>query len=352
MRTSFNSKKSLQLGTRKLMQPEISLIVATRNRANSLKTLLDSLKKHGWLSTPSVEVLIIDNDPSDSSSENLCSSYSGLRYLRASERGKTNALNYGISQSSAGLIAFTDDDAIVDSKDWLFKMAAHFRENPNLGYVSGNVIAFETKTTAQTIWESKGGLSKGNLFKSWRNQELKADYGLKVWPLTEIFAGANSMIPRKVLLSIGLFNPLFGPGGVLPHGEFLELGYRIIRDGYDVLYDPNPKILHQHPDLKWDLQKKLFLYGRGDTSLHMYILLKYADLRSLWWALIGHQFRIVTRIIKSFRRKYPLPYEYLIFSLAGSILGPFFAIIKLPSFIRRQEILNREPNSIHTHDYD
>lgn len=332
------------------MQPEIALIIATRNRTNSLRNLLDTLKTNGWLNRPSVEVLIIDNDPDDSSSGDLCSGYSGLRYLRICERGKTNALNYGISQSSASLIAFTDDDAIVDSKDWLFTMATHFQENPNLGYVSGNVIAFETRTDAQRIWESKGGLSKGTTFKVWHTQQLKADYGFKVWPLTEIFAGANSMIPREVLLSVGSFNPLFGPGGILPHGEFLELGYRIIRARYDVLYDPNPKILHQHPAVKWDLQKKLFLYGRGDTSLHTYIFLKYADLRSLWWALIGHQFRIIGRIIKSFRREYPLPYEYLIFSLAGSILGLFFAVIKLPNLIGKQKMLNRQLHSIHTYD--
>lgn len=311
------------------MLPKVSLIIATRNRTSYLKNLLNSLESNGWLSQDSVEVLVVDNAPSDSSTETLCSSYDSLKYLSITESGKTIALNYAVYQSGGELLAFIDDDVIVDNTNWLFKMANHFVNQPNLGYVSGNVKAFQTTTDAQKIWEKKGGLSKGDVFKLWFNEQLKNDYTLKIWPLTEIFAGANSMIPKNVLLEIGLFNPIFGPGAALPHGEYLELGYRIIKAGYNVLYDPDAKILHQHPESSWELRKKLFLYGRGDTSLHTYIFVKYFDCRSLWWAAIGHQLRIITRMFNYLMGQYPLPPSYLLFSLLGSILGPLYTISKL-----------------------
>ncbi|NBD17278.1 MAG: hypothetical protein GVY04_14410 [Cyanobacteria bacterium] len=223
----------------------------------------------------------------------------------------------------ANLIAFIDDDVVIENSNWLDKMASHFERNSNLGYVSGNVRAFETLTYSQKIWEAKGGLSKGAKSTYWTNDALQSNYSNKVWPLFNIIAGANSMIPKHVFLKVGLFNILFDPGAPIPHGGSLEMGYRIIKSGYDLMYDSESIVLHQHPRDSWQLRKKLFIYGIGATSLHLYLFSKYKDLRSLVYALAGHILGILRNFPASLLGTYPLPVSYLLFSLLGSVFGFF-----------------------------
>jgi glycosyltransferase involved in cell wall biosynthesis len=314
----------------------ISLIIPTRNRSESLKILLDSLESHNWLKFPDIEVLVVDNASDNCITQKLCSLYS-IKYLYVDQTGQRNALNKGIQSASGDLLAFTDDDVIISSSDWLYRMADHFKEYSNLGYVSGNVKALETSTNAQKIWEKRGGLSKGNVSIFWSNDELISQYKFKIWPLIKICAGANSMIPRSVFEKVGLFHPLFDPGAPIPHGGSLEIGYRIIKAGYDLFYDHQALVFHQHPKTEKELHNKMFIYGIGDTAIHAYFFGKYRDYRSLWWAFGGYQLDLLNKIFKSVIGKYPLPLTYLLVSLLGSLYGSILPILKSKSFIELEE---------------
>jgi GT2 family glycosyltransferase len=301
---------------------KISLIIPTHNRTASLQRLLNSLRDYQWLSQLDVEVLVVDNSPDDSRTKDLCNCYDSVKYLYVAQPGQRNALNQGIMAASGDLLAFTDDDVVIASTDWLYRMAKHFLENPNLGYVSGNVKALETSTYAQQIWENHGGLGKGEASVYWSNKELLSNYKLKGWPLLKIIAGANSMIPKAVFDKVGLFNPFFDPGAPVPHGGSHEMGYRIIRAGYDLLYDHEAKVLHEHPKTEKELRKKIFTYCLGDTALHAYFFRKYKDYRSLWSAFGGYQFDLLIKMFKSIIGNYPLPPSYVFAALVGSMYGP------------------------------
>lgn len=326
------------------MMMNISLIVSTRNRTSSLQILLNSLRDYGWLSKSDVEVLVVDNAPDNFTTKDLCTSYTSVKYLYVADKGQRNALNQGIVAASGDLLAFIDDDVVISNSDWLYRMANHFSDNPNLGYVSGNVKALETSTYAQQIWEKRGGLSKGEVSVLWSNEELIKNYKLKIWPLIKIFAGANSMIPRLVFEKVGLFNPLFDPGAPIPHGGSLEIGYRIIKAGYDLFYDHEAKVLHQHPKTEKELRQKLFIYGIGDTAIHAYFFWKYKDYRSLWWILGGYQINLLSKIFKSLTGNYPLSFSYLILAFIGGGYGIILMILK-SSQVKSTEIYLKGSNN-------
>lgn len=166
----------------------------------------------------------------------------------------------------------------------------------------------------------KGGLSKGNRDKYFPKKDFNKK-NLKPWPLTKFCAGANCMIPRKILKKVGGYCEYFGPGAPIGHGESLEIGYRIIKAGYELYYDSKATIFHKHPKTEREIKEKLKLYGIGDTAIHMYLFLKYKDLRSLFWSLGGHQLYLIGNMLKSIMGQYPLRIDYIMYSLAGSSLG-------------------------------
>lgn len=304
---------------------QASIVVSTRHRQKDLEDFLSSLKNTGHLDRNDVEVIIVDNSDGDKATKNVCDKF-GVSYFRQTTRGKSKSLNFGMGKSIGQYLIFTDDDVIIDDKRWVDKFIAGFADNPSLGYLSGDVIALDLDNKIQSLWENKGGLSKGKGWRYWDNKKIVDSK--KVWPLTQFCVGANCAIPKSVFERTGPYCELLGPGGLIGHGESIEIGYRIIRAGYDVAYNPSIYLYHKHPSSERDLKKKLFLYGIGDTALHMHIFLKFKDWRSLRWSLYGHPTYSLKKIWKRVFGKYNLPISYIIYSLGGSVLGSWLYLYK------------------------
>lgn len=85
---------------------KVSVIVPTHNRVALLGRAIESAKAAG----SEVEVIVVDDASTDGTPE-LCTSLTGIRYIRLNKnRGLANARNVGIHESSSEFIAFLDDD--------------------------------------------------------------------------------------------------------------------------------------------------------------------------------------------------------------------------------------------------
>ncbi|MBN2052352.1 glycosyltransferase family 2 protein [Candidatus Woesearchaeota archaeon] len=308
------------------MKPKFSIIVPTRDRPKPIETFLQSLKQSKILERKDLEVIIINNSTKEPPIKSICDAYE-VHYLCERKTGKSYALNTGVAHAHGQYLVFTDDDVIVKDYSWIDKLYANFKKNDKIAYVSGNVTAHSIKTDAQRQWEKKGGLSKGNKSKYF-SQAYLSTFKLKPWPLTKICAGANCMIKKEPLEEAGGFCTLFGPGGQVGHGESLLIGYELIRRGYELYYEPNAIVHHNHPESETDIKQKLFLYAKGDTAIHMHIFLKYHDFRSLMWAYIGHPTYVTKNMLKYFIGQYALSPKYTFWTVSGSILGPYVYLYK------------------------
>ena len=120
----------------------ISVVVCTHNRSQSLAIALQSLACQKF-STPSVwEVLIVDNNSTDNTRE-VVEQFQSLypdhfRYLFEPRQGKSYALNTGIENARGDVLAFTDDDVIAEPT-WLANLASVFAEETWAG-VSGRTL--------------------------------------------------------------------------------------------------------------------------------------------------------------------------------------------------------------------
>jgi len=304
-------------------KPVFSIVVATKDRPAMIKRFLNNLKLSKITERNDTQVIIVDNNSNPiqaDATQKICSEYE-VMYLFESKKGQSYAINTGIKNATGRYIVFTDDDIEVKDPEWLDKMQSHFKTYPALGYVSGNVKANNLKTDAQKNWEKKGGLSKGDE-PIYFSRGFLSKFKFKPWPLAKICAGANSMVLKNVIDEVGGYSLIFNYGSrIIGHGGSLELGYRIIKAGYELYYDPNAVVFHNHPEDKKDIKRKLFYYAVGDTAINMYFFIKYRDFRSLFRAFGGHQAHVLKNIIRRIKGQYPLPINYLFYSLIGSGIG-------------------------------
>jgi len=124
---------------------KISYLIATKNRARTLKETIDSLQKqtvNDW------EAVIIDDHSTDET-ENLISKYKDdrLRYflLPSHMHGPANARNFGALMSASPILAILDSDDAAYPKRTEVTLKS-FRENPTADIFYGNIDVLVEET--------------------------------------------------------------------------------------------------------------------------------------------------------------------------------------------------------------
>src|SRR5258706_1006326 len=106
--------------------PFASVIVATHDRPSHLAKCLHSLLA---LEYPRYEIIVVDNAPSTTETaelvQDICRQNPHVRYMREDRPGPSWARNCGIAAAQGEILAFTDDDVVVD-RCWLVRLVRGF----------------------------------------------------------------------------------------------------------------------------------------------------------------------------------------------------------------------------------
>jgi glycosyltransferase involved in cell wall biosynthesis len=120
----------------------ISVVVCTRDRAARLDRMLRSLHEMATPAALEWEVLVVDNGSRDGTRDVVTAfarrAKMPTRYLFEKRRGLSRARNAGVRAARGDVVAFTDDDCLVDSQ-WVARIDAEFRADVELGIVGGRV---------------------------------------------------------------------------------------------------------------------------------------------------------------------------------------------------------------------
>ncbi len=103
------------------MDLTMDIAICTHGRPDALARCLGSLQAIG-LPCEKIGVLIIDNAPQDQRTALAVTEYPGVRYILEPKPGLDFARNRALVESSAELLAFIDDDVVVD-RCWLRGLA-------------------------------------------------------------------------------------------------------------------------------------------------------------------------------------------------------------------------------------
>jgi GT2 family glycosyltransferase len=241
----------------------VRVVVATRDRPAALAVCLDSLLRQDYRH---FEIVVVDNAPSSAATAELVGgryTQSGLvRYLREDRPGLGHAHNRGIADAIAPIIAFTDDDVIVDPQ-WLATIAQNFAEASTVGCVTGLILPAELDTRAQYWTERHGGFGKGFSRRTFDLAANRPKDRLFPFAAGAFGSGANMAFRTSALARIGGFDPALGAGTLAKGGDDLAAFASVVRAGYSLVYEPAAIVWHHHRRSEEGMRRQAYGYGVG-----------------------------------------------------------------------------------------
>lgn len=230
---------------------KVSVILCTYDRCHSLATALESVAVSQMPDSFSWEVLVVDNNSKDKTRdvvEEFGQRYPGqFRYLFEPQQGKSYALNAGIREARGQILAFMDDDVVVDAK-WLQNLTSVF-QNEEWAGAGGRILPERAFTPpAWLSLDGKYALAPLAIF----------ELGPQPAELVEAPFGTNMAFRKEVFEKVGGFRTDLGPRpGSETRSEDMEFGYRVLGAGQRLWYEPSAIVYHSIPAHR--LQKEYFL---------------------------------------------------------------------------------------------
>lgn len=298
--------------------PLVTVAVCTRDRTADLEQCLEALLQ---LDYPNLEFVIVDNAPSSDATEQLVRNrYPQMRYVCESRPGLDWARNRAIIEAKGEIIAYTDDDVIVDP-GWATAIAQVFTENPDVMAVTGLVVPYELETKAQILFEMNGGFGRG-----FERRWCQVTEGSDPWfyhGAGQFGTGANMAYRRTLFNQIGYFDPALDVGTVTNGGGDLEMFFRVLKEGNLLVYEPCAIVRHRHRREYQKLVNQIRNNGIGLYSYFVRSALAYPEERfilfklGIWWLWWWS----IRRLIGSFIRPTRLPRELIVTELLGAFIG-------------------------------
>jgi glycosyltransferase involved in cell wall biosynthesis len=209
--------------------PDVSVVISTFNRCASLACTLDSLLAQQVPASLDYEIIVVDNNSSDSTPA-VVESYrrrdpTRVRYVFEPQQGVSYGRNAGIRASRAPIVAFTDDDNEVDPH-WVATVKATLDDHPDTAAIGGRILP-QWPRPVLPRWLDR---------RHWAPLAI-LDYGDRPFYTNSsnprCLLTANLAVRRAVFDRIGHFSPDF------PRCQDHELLIRLWRAGEHALYTPD-----------------------------------------------------------------------------------------------------------------
>jgi GT2 family glycosyltransferase len=215
-----------------MTNPTVSIIIITRNRSALLQHCLDHVQAQPYLHK---QIIVVDSSSNDES-ERVVAQYPDMISVRlyGQRNNMPQARNAGLAVSSGEIIAFIDDDAMMQP-GWLDALLATYRDE-TVGAVGGRIIevpkpycdlltgspCFSVRPSGRAIAKNKGTASTGQVEVDW-------------------LPGCNMSFRRSVLEQVGGFDPAYT---MTNWREDTDIGPRVQRAGWRVVFNQAIAVVH------------------------------------------------------------------------------------------------------------
>lgn len=271
------------------MSKGFTIIVPTKNRSEQLNDLLNSLKRVHGLTEIRPEVIVGDNASTDRTWAMLQSQQRDfpvcLEILQVATPGKSAVMNEAVRRAKGEVLAFLDDDVVVD-QSWLEELEGFF-QNENGCLIGQGVIRIP-------VSESQDPEIRCLLQRYRTVPQLEFDSGEKN---LHSLNGANIALRREVFDRVGGFDERLGPG-TSGTSEDVELARRILRAGMKIGYVPRAIVYHYvdrrrlneeyFKQIHWQQGASRFLIRKRSTATILFGLTRVAT-QFIFHTLMGKE---------------------------------------------------------------
>jgi GT2 family glycosyltransferase len=224
----------------------VSVIVPTVGTRPTIRETVLSL-----LQQPVKEILIVSLKPTVT---NFLPRNSSLRVVVA-DGSVSDARNLGVSESTGEIVAFTDDDCVVDSQ-WVTAAIGLFADE-RVAVVGGpgitpEAVSFREKCAGAALASAIGTFSSATRYSRRGAIREAGEANLST---------CNLFFRRSALQSAGYFDSSIHPC------EENELIWRIRGRGFKAIYTPNSVVFHERRPILRAFLNQISIYGKGRASL-------------------------------------------------------------------------------------
>lgn len=225
---------------------DLSVIIVSYNTKELLKQTVQSVIDNA--KDISYEIFVTDNNSSDGSVEMLKEEYPSVNLIESKENlGFPKGNNVAIKKARGRYILLLNSDTKVIG-ECLQNCVKYMDKNPKVGALGCKVelpsgkLDHACKRGFPTPEASLYYFLK--LHKFFPDKKKFGEYTMSYVKDDEIapvdsLTGAFMMIPKKVVDEVGMLDEEF-----FMYGEDIDWCFRIKKDGYEVLYYPEEKIIH------------------------------------------------------------------------------------------------------------
>ena len=240
---------------------DVTVVVCTRNRAALVDRCLATLESVDGID--SAEVLVVDNGSTDDTPDIVGSWRTRLPVLRSVEApvtGLSRARNVALREARGHVVAFLDDDVLVD-RGWLTALRSAYAGDPSVAGIAGRIEL--TWPGGRPPWLPE---SREVWFAALDLGGVARRLGAGERPV-----GANMSVVRQVALDVGGFDPALGYSGRgLLGNEELDFFDRITASGGVLAYAPGASVMHVVEGDRVSrryLVRRVYSQGRSDVRL-------------------------------------------------------------------------------------
>jgi len=211
-----------QKETSSMARPNVSIIVLSYNSKNDLKTFLSSLEK---LSYPNYEVILADNASKDDSPKYVKDCFAWVKIIKNSKNlGYAEANNQAAKASNGEYLLFLNADTWV-KPNLLDALVSTVTSNQKIGVSACMQLSYDGKRFLNTGLTTD--LFSHPVLTNSQQSILYSD-------------GASLFVKKSVFQQIGGFDPQY-----FMYGEDVDLCWRVLLAGYDVVSVPSAVIGHK-----------------------------------------------------------------------------------------------------------
>jgi hypothetical protein len=241
----------------------VSVVIPTCRRPDDVERCVSSVLATGH---PRLQVLVVDNAPDDPRTAQRIADVFGseprVEYHAEPVPGASRARNRGVHAATGDVVAFVDDDIVVDAL-WIAALTAAFDDDPDVSCVTGLVLPVAVDTPVHWWFEAYGGFDRGYARRRFDLDQHRGDTLLYPYTAGALGGLGNAAFRRDVLTGERPFDVTLGPGTPAFGAEDQDVLLRVLREGRTILYEPAAIVQHRHRDTYGELRWQVFTYGAG-----------------------------------------------------------------------------------------